>query len=100
MGQSRSTSRRNKKPVTLPYFVVLVRYRRQDGWQAYFFDAPSDRLSAEEAVRSYRQDQDAIEVRFMEATMVSRYGPVDPGGLFNSDVFPEEESQCLEPKSC
>lgn len=65
-----------------PYLLVIG--HNSLGWFTVFFDGPNRDFEAHELAgkwfaRGYK------EVRVMSASMVSRWGPLDPGGAFNHD---------------
>lgn len=98
MDQLETTSGPDQEPVkTLadrpndpPYILVLWRTVK-DHWSVECYDR-RDFSIARSRYMGLTDDADTVEVRIMDGSMIAKWGPLDPGGLFNTETRKKRSS--------
>jgi hypothetical protein len=85
MCRSEVTEAADKNSVMPPAYYVVLTYAPylSARWVAEFFTS-DEKDEAREYFEKETRNEHNIEVRLMGANMLAKWGPEDPGGLFNS----------------
>lgn len=86
MRKSHEVTRKNKTAVADPYLVLA--WRKVEDWVCWF---PESRAAADEMIGQLNA-AGVDEIRLMSASMIMKWGPLDPGGLFNHETRKKRES--------